>query len=71
MDNVGTLGGKEFLGRIEPCDARDNLAHRGLGRGRRVGHGHQLGRRTSKDCARMVLGMPAGAEQRNAKRADC
>ena len=38
--SYSTLGGKELLRRIEPFDARDNLAHRGLGRIRRVGHGH-------------------------------
>ena len=56
-----------FLPRDVAC-ARAGHESDGMGDIRGISHRNQLGAGTSQDRAGMVLGMPAGAEERDAKR---
>lgn len=69
MDDVQFFRGEELFRRLKTADARHDIAHGGLSRIGRVGHGNQLHTGTSQDGAGMVLRVAAGPDERDPQRA--
>ena len=68
MHDVRSFSSQQFFGSAVALDPRHNASHRSLGDIRGVCHRDQLGTGASQDRARVMLGMAAGAEERNAER---
>ena len=68
MHDVRSFSSQQFFGSTVALDPRHNASHRSLGDIRGICHRDQLGTGTSQDRTGMMLGMAAGAEERNAER---
>jgi hypothetical protein len=68
VHDVRSFSSQKLFGSSVALDPRHNASHRSLSEIRGICYRDQLGAGASQDRAGMVLGMAAGAKERNAKR---